>query len=367
MTHVLYVANSSLIGGANRVLMDMIAGVDRSRFSPHLVVPRPGPLATWARDRGLPISVVADGDLLGRAALFRRATQLTAVAVAARARIVHAIDPACYRAAGLAGRLAGAARVCHIEFPTGPQELAWSFQYGPEAIVTCHRQQAEEVAAAIGTTPGSRVVSIPNSVDTIRFQPRPPADRQSRWRFGATHVVLIVGHLSDVKGHPTFLRAAAIVQQRLGNCAFVLLGGETVCKGFGAKLEQLATDLGIRHRVHFLGWREEVPDIVAAADVVALPSLTEGLPLAVLEAMAAGKPVVATPVGGVPDAIDDGETGAIIPLNEPEALAAALVRFLENRELSARVAQAARRRIEERFSLASFLQQIEALYERLAA
>jgi glycosyltransferase involved in cell wall biosynthesis len=190
---------------------------------------------------------------------------------------------------------------------------------------------------------------------------------RARWRFGARHVILICGHLSHVKGYPTFLRAAAQIAAALPGCAFVALGGETIQKGFRAELERLAGELGIAPLVHFLGFQDDVPAIVKAADVMALPSRDEGLPLAVLEAMACGRPVVSTPVGGVPEAVIDGETGLLVRPDDSEALAGAVLRILRDNDLASRLGAAARHRVEDGFSLDRFVVRVAALYEELLA
>src|SRR6185295_16245076 len=107
----------------------------------------------------------------------------------------------------------------------------------------------------------------------------------------------------------TFFRAAALVNARVPDCAFVIVGGETIQPGFKATLGRMADELGIAGRIHFVGWQNDVAPILRATDVLALPSLDEGLPLAILEAMSTGVPVVATPVGGVAEAVVDDETG----------------------------------------------------------
>jgi len=129
----------------------------------------------------------------------------------------------------------------------------------------------------------------------------------------------------------------------------------------------MAVDLGLADRVRFLGWRPDVADVLQAADVVTLPSRAEGLPLAVLEAMACARPVVATPVGGVPDAVVDEVTGLLIPPDDPHRLAAAILRLLRDRDTAGRMGAAGRRRVEESFSLEGFASGVEAVYQDLLA
>lgn len=364
---VLYVANAAKIGGGNRVLMDVVSGLDRSRFMPVIVTPGAGPLATWASERGIDVCIVRDGDWAGRAGLLRRTAALALAARSRRAELIHAMAPMCYRAAGLVGEILRLPRICHLGFPPERGELERSFRFGPEVVVACYDGQARDVAAKVRQVrPECRLVSVPNGIDTRLFKPAPVAwQSHHQLRCGASHVVLIVGHLSDVKGYPTFLRAAARIAAQLPDCRFLALGGETTGPGPLARYKCLAAELGIGDRMTFLGFRSDVADVLRAADVVVLPSLSEGLPLAVLEAMACAKPVVATPVGGIPDAVVDGQTGWHVPQNDPERLAAAVLRVLTDREAALLMGVLARQRVETVFSVKRMVAQVEALYTDL--
>jgi glycosyltransferase involved in cell wall biosynthesis len=366
--NVLYVANSWKIGGGNRSLIDLISRLDRSRYQPRLVSPAEGPLTEWARTSAIPYHVVDGDDWGGRLGLLGRACRLLALVLRERIDVVHAMAPTCYRAAGLAGRIAGAVRVCHLGYPPERGELAWSFRSGPDAVIGCYEQQATDAAPEVARlAPRCRVIGISNGIDIARFAPRGPAATELRAALGigGGPLVLIVGHLSEVKGHPTFLRAAKTVLDRVPQCRFAALGGETITAGYGAELQRLAAELGLADRMHFLGFRNDVPAVLQAADIVALPSQAEGLPLAVLEAMACARPVVATPVGGVPDAVVEGVTGHLVPPDDVARLAEAIVGLLQNPVRAARMGAEGRRRAETYFSLDRFVSGVERLYDEL--
>jgi glycosyltransferase involved in cell wall biosynthesis len=364
---VLYVANSQKIGGGNRVLMDLVTGLSSERFVPLIVTPGPGPLATWAIEHEINVSTIPDGDWKGRTGLLRRSMALALTARKWDVRLVHATAPTCYRAAGLAGQFLRVPRVCHLGFPPEPGELAWSFRFGPEAVIACYEGQARDVAATVHhVRPACRLIAVPNGIDTRLYRPAPVNwNTHQELRRGASHVVLIIGHLSDVKGYPTFLHAAARIASQLPGCLFLALGGETTGPGPLERYERLAGELGLRDRVRFLGFRSDVADVMRAADVVVLPSLSEGLPLVILEAMSCGKPVVATPVGGIPEALVDGETGLLVPPNDSEELAKAVVRVLGDRELAQRMAANGRQRAEMHFSVKRMVNDVQALYHDL--
>jgi glycosyltransferase involved in cell wall biosynthesis len=363
---VMYVANASHIGGGNRSLMDIIMGINRSRFEPVLIAPGQGALVDWAAATGVPCEIIPDGDWEGRRSLLRRTALLTAAMMRTRTSIVHTAAHTCYRAAGIAARLCGVRRVCHLGYPPAAGELEWSFQAPPDAVVACHDGQALEVQARVtAIAPTARLVSIQNGVDVRRFTPSLPSDSLPDWHPGRP-VVMIVGHLSEVKGHPTFFEAAARVAAH-EDASFVALGGEHASPGYRMVLEAKVAELGISERVQFLGWQPHVEQVLRAADIVVMPSLSEGLPMAILEAMACAAPIVATPVGGIPEAITDGVTGLLIPPSDAGALADAIVRLLRDRPLAKRLGAQARAEAVGHFSINRMVADVERVYDELAS
>lgn len=142
----------------------------------------------------------------------------------------------------------------------------------------------------------------------------------------ADRLVGIVGRLVPVKNHRLFLRAAAKVRQHMPRAHFVIVGdGET-----RPELEALVDEMGLRDVVSFTGWRRDLPVIYADLDVMVIASLNEGTPVSIIEAMAAGVPVVATQVGGIPDLLKGGELGTMVPSEDADAMAEAIMRVLEN-------------------------------------
>jgi glycosyltransferase involved in cell wall biosynthesis len=130
-------------------------------------------------------------------------------------------------------------------------------------------------------------------------------------------------------------------------------------------MRQLAAASGLAGRVHFLGQREDIPDLLAALDIFVLPSQREGVSLALLEAMAAGLPVIVSRVGGLPEVVTDGETGLLIPPQDPEALAAALARLLAEPDFARNLGEKARRHAEANYSLERLGREINEIYEGL--
>jgi glycosyltransferase involved in cell wall biosynthesis len=191
-------------------------------------------------------------------------------------------------------------------------------------------------------------------VDVDRFAGATVDRRLREELLGTRHktLALYVGRLDHLKGVETLLAALEAVPE----CALAIVGDGPA----RAELELQARPLG--DRVTILGRRLDVETLMASADLLVLPSRTEGLPFVVLEAMAAGLPLVATRVGGIPEAVVDGETGLLVPPGDSVALATAIRRMSDDQALRAHVVAAARRLVEERFSVEHMVSKVAAAY-----
>lgn len=171
-------------------------------------------------------------------------------------------------------------------------------------------------------------------------------------------LVGIVGRLHPIKGHLDFLCAAAQLVRRQPCTRFVVVGDGDM----RPDLEDKAKKLGIAGRVHFAGHREDIPAVLALLDVLVISSYSEGCPLSVLEGMAAGKAIVSTRVGGIPELIDDDETGVLVPAGDPTALAKAVERVLDDRVFRERVQCKAKKEFRQRFLVARTAEAIGSVY-----
>jgi len=201
------------------------------------------------------------------------------------------------------------------------------------------------------------------------------ARRKIRSEFGIPQnakVVIMVSRLNAKKGVEYLLDAAAQILREVPDAWFMVVGISVLETSSGGTdyfegLKLRTRHLGIHERFIFTGLRRDVPDLLAAADVSVLPSLSEGLPNAVIEAMAAGLPVVGTKVGGIPELIDHGRTGLLIPPADVGALSESLTAVLDNPHLSKRLGEAARTRIQTEFSFERMVRETEALYRDVLA
>jgi len=211
----------------------------------------------------------------------------------------------------------------------------------------------------------AKVRVVANGVDAAAIAAARPGP-EVRQELGLPETVPVIGLVGRLdhwgKGHRELFEAMAALKERHPVCALIVGGGRRI-----DEVRALAAGLGLAGAVHFLGERPDVPDLLNAMDIFVLPSYSEGLSLALLEAMAAGKPVIATAVGGTPEVVTEGVNGLLIPPRDAGALAGALARLLTDPALAQRLGANARARVQEHYSLNRLGREINAIYDELAA
>jgi glycosyltransferase involved in cell wall biosynthesis len=174
-------------------------------------------------------------------------------------------------------------------------------------------------------------------------------------------LVGILGRIFPIKNHRLFLESAAQIAQQESNVHFVIVGDGVL----RSEMEEYSHDIGIDQRVFFTGWRRDLPRIYADLDLLVVSSNNEGTPVSAIEAMASGCPVVATRVGGLPDVVQDRETGYLVPPKQPQALTAAILKVIRDSKKAEQMGRSAQLSVKERFSLDRLLHDTENLYEEL--
>ena len=228
-----------------------------------------------------------------------------------------------------------------------------------DAVVAVSRAVGRDMAEV----PGNRLSVILNGVEPTAAK-RSRQDVRAELGIGESEIVgIIVARIDAMKGHDDLI-AAWEKLQAAGKKAILLIAGDGEAR---TAREKLARDNGLdAQQVQFLGFRNDAPDLLAACDFFLLPSLTEGLPLSVLEAMAQGLPVVATDVGGIPELVTDGVHGLLVPPKNPDLLASAIEKVVDDAALRERFGEAGKRRVTEEFSFDTMIYQYEAVYGRFS-
>lgn len=374
---VLYFSDAHTLGGAEEYLYLLMEGLDRRRFDIRFACTDENALQPLiARLRSLPITVrtLSDRDAATTdRASWRNITMFWRFFRSQRVDIVHFNLPhpfAC-RIPILAARLAGVpVLVATNHLPTlSPQAYTWKGRLLLRLAGRCLDMTIVEseinrrLALDNLHLDPTKTHTIYHGIDVSRFDRA--FDRMAlRREFGlGSQAVIIgtVGRLTAQKAHDVFLRAAMLIKRRSPQARFLIVGDGELRE----RLERQARDWGLSGDVHFTGYRRDVPALLSLFDVFVLSSRFEGLPLSILEAMAAGKPVVATRVDGVPEAVVDGETGWLVPPGDAEVLADRILALIENPQRARMMGAAGRRRVESLFRKERMVAQTERLYVQL--
>jgi glycosyltransferase involved in cell wall biosynthesis len=231
-----------------------------------------------------------------------------------------------------------------------------------DAYFTVARAQQSYLSATIGCAE-SKVRVIHNGVDPAAFSPGDDRAALAEWGIAADAPVLgILAALRPEKDHLTLLRAVRELVDRMPGLRLLVIGDGAMRQ----VIERTVDELGLSLNVILTGNRADVAALLRAVDVFTLTSVTECLPMALLEAMAAGRPAVCTRVGGVPELVQDGMTGYLVPAQDPHALAEALTRLLDDSALRRQMGAAARARVEQEFTLAASVETASRAIEEVA-
>ncbi|MFN2400263.1 MAG: glycosyltransferase [Gemmatimonadaceae bacterium] len=363
---VVFCLDNMTIGGTELNAVRTAERLDRSRFDLSVAcLQEEGPLLARFERAGIPVVVFPIDSLYGPRTLLQ-GIRLTRYLARERVDVVHSHDhynsifaTICARAAGTPAVIASRR---WLEPPRQEHELLSRMAYR-----LAHRVLANSASVATHLTDSqrvrsSRVVVIPNFVDESAFEPIPPGSKHDLRRAlgipGDAPVVGIVANLSAVKDHATLLRAMAELRPRWPTLHLILVG-DGPCR---ADLSALVDILGLKGTVHFAGLQTSPWNLHHAFDVSVLCSISEGFSNSIVEAMAAGRPVVATNVGGNQDAVTAGLTGLLVPPRDPPRLAAAIEELLRNPELRRTMGWAARERAAMEFTAATVVRSLESLY-----
>lgn len=370
---VVHIAAGLDTGGGQTMLYRLVSRMNRELYPTEVVsLTDVGPIGDRIRALGMPVSAIG----------MRRGVP-NPLAVFRLGRLLRASSPDVVQtwgyhadlAGGLAAKLAGHIPIVwgvhHTVFGAqGSKRMtvwtAWTCarlsRWLPGRIVCCS-EATRQVHTRLGYA-ADKMIVVTNGFDPALFRPDQVARQSVRRELGIgadTPLVGLVARFDPQKNHRGFLQAAAILHTRLAECHFLLCGADVTWEN--AQLVKWVDASGIRERCHLLGERADVPRLMAALDVLSSASFSEAFPLVIGEAMACGVPCVVTDVGD--SAIMVGETGLVVPSADPQALADAWTRLLLSMSAEERqqLGLAARRRVEERFSLERTVEQYLSVYE----
>ena len=352
--HICHLSLGLSTGGLERLLVDFAKFHDRSRYRLSFVALREvGQPGFEIRELGCDVHGLR-GQGLGRLALLQRLTNWLR---SEKVDLLHTHNAFPHLYGTLAAWRAKVPAVVHTRhgqrFGHGwRSSLEFRLaSWGVDRIIAVSDDAARLCIEEDHVSP-QKVQRIWNGIDLSRFAFHGPVRKPH---------AISVARLSPEKDFPTLLRAVPHVIAQYPEFQLQIVGQGPEMP----RLQQLRSELGLEAHVHLLGERRDVPELLQTAGFFVSSSLTEGVSLTLLEAMAIGLPVLATSVGGNPEVVEDGVTGRLVPAGDPRVLANGMIRMLQERSLWPMQAEAARQRVEKYFDAQVMLQQYEALYDEL--
>lgn len=363
MIKILHLIETTEPGGAETVLVELASGVG-SGFTSVGGVLGEGWTSSQLENRNIPVFYLP----LERSLDWRWVARLGKLIRLNKIDLIqsHEFTMNCY--ATLAAKRAGIPIVCTAHGKNYYPERyyrRWAYRWAARnasAFVAVSENLKMFLCKEIGVR-NDEILTILNGVDLNHFD-NPSYDRGPiRASLGIAnkmHVVITVAALFKVKGHIDLLNAASRLCQSRKDIVFLIVGEGSLEES----LREQTKNLRISNNVKFLGFRSDVPQLLAASDVFVLPSYSEGMPISIIEAMAAGLPIVATNVGGIPEVVENGANGYLVEPGEPEALANKISTIVANRDVARCFGTNSRDRARSKFRLKRMISEYERLYER---
>ena len=365
---LLYLHGVAEIGGAERDLLALLRGLDRAKWSPIVACPGHGPLIDELKVLNVPVFPITFPawrkvkDFPWR---FPALIRLVWLVRTVKAAVIHVNDLWWAPYGCLAAKLCGVPSVVLVRQNLESRRVHQYYLDKADHVVAVAKTAALVLHAS--GIPQQRTRVIASGVDTKWFSQS--RDRDGRACLGISTDSLVIGCLANVlaiKGHDLLIEAFSKVTREFPSACCLFVGREDGSP-YGREVRTLADRLGLTDKIHFVGFQSDVRPYLAVMDCVALTSRSEGLPIALLEAMAMGKPVVSTRVGGISEVVEDGVTGLLVPPESSDSIAVALQTLLRDPTRRQEMGRAGRQRVLEQFDLNSTVEAFQHLYEDLLA
>ena len=362
-TTILYLITSTNAGGTEKALWELVRRLDTGRFSAHVCsLKKPGlfgPRMAGAAAGFYSLDLSEAGGLGAALSFVPGCLRLVRLVRTLRPQILHCFLFRANMYGRLAGRLCGVPVVISSLRVTEAGALPHFIDGLTKSMVDFHTAVSEAVRQEAINRSGiapEKIITIPNGIDSAEF-PVAPADSET----AAVFTVALAGRFHRQKGHAVLLEALKLLEGQPPRIQAFLFG-EGPDEG---ALKKMASALGIEDRVHFMGVVANGAEAMQNIDCILMPSLWEGMPNAVLEAMALGKPVIASRIPGMDELVQDGRTGLLFTPGNAAELARALSSLARDRNRGRAMGQCARALVSQKFSLHTTVAATMALYDRL--
>lgn len=373
---IMYVIDNLAFGGGEMAFSQIVNGLNRKRYEPFFACSEGGALMEKFEGSGVKFFPVN----FKKRVCFRTLRRLREIFCSEKPCIIHSQGSrANFYTRLAAGRTKISKLVCTIAMPVEGYDVGFfkkavyvaldrfTERYVDRFIVVSESLRKKLVEKHHISS--EKIVKISNGVETDLFQPGgTDAKKKIAREFKLPEKAVLVGSIGRIvwqKGMKYLIQAIKEMDEKQGiRDVRCLIVGEGELRSI---LEKEARDLGLEGRVVFTGFRQDIRDILSALDIFVMPSIREGQPIVLLEAMSMAKPIVCTDIEGINETVDDGSTGILVPPKDPAALSGAVISLLKDRAKADKMAEQAREVAGRNFDIRDKIRQHEELYERLIA
>jgi len=370
---ILYVIDGIEFGGGERVFAQLLNGLPEDRFEPYLASAPNDAFLKNIKSKNLVFYPVDFSNRFNPLPLMR----LYRIVKSQRIDIVHSQGARADFFARIAAKLAKVPiMISTVAMPVEGYNVGYlkrflyqTFDRFSERFVDYFlvvSSVLKENMIEVHGIPPDKIIKIYNGIETDYY--KPVGNEEMRYKIrrefavnDSDILIASLGRLVWQKGFEYFLHAIPEILREIPDARFILVGDGPL----RPELERLAVELGEGDKIIFAGYRSDVRDVLAALDIVVIPSVLEGFPMITLEAMAMAKPIVAAKIDGITEQITDGINGILIPPKDSSAIAQAIIRLINDRESGKKLGLAARKRVEQEFSVEKMVAEIEKVYSSL--
>ncbi|NLY44168.1 MAG: glycosyltransferase [Clostridiaceae bacterium] len=364
MIKVIHVISDTNIGGAGRWILNLLKYIDREKFLVKVIIPRGSLLKQEIQS--LDTEVIEVPGMADRSFDLKAIGSLYKIFLREKAQIVHTHASLSAR---IAAKMAGVKRIVHTKHCI---DLDIKKGIGTKIGAAVNALLSDKMIA-VGLAakenliqsgiPENKILVVHNGVEPLEEIPPEQKEKlKSKWMIKDGDTVIgIVARLEEIKGHTYFIEAAARVAGIRENVKFIIAGTGSLEK----QLKEKVKDLGLEQKVIFTGHVQKVAEVMNIIDIVVISSLSEALCLSLVEAMSLAKPCIATDTGGNPEVVEDGCNGLLVPVKNPEQLAEAMIRLVDDPDLRRKMGEKGKKKMYSNFTSEIMTRKIEKIYGEL--
>jgi len=367
--NILYLHNATYLGGAEKSLLMIVDNIDKDRFNPIFACPSNGIFAEELKKREIKVENVEYAKIRGIKGVMNTVNTLKKIIKDNDIKLLHSNDLRTNLYASFVGKFYHIPVIWHARNLIYKELIDYEkwLSFLPDTII-CNGEGIAKRFSFFGKI-FKKIKIVYTGIDVNKYNPNIDSSSiRKELNIKKDEIVLaVIGRIGEGKGQDDFIKASSIVAKQFVNVKFLIVGSAVTNEDCWREkyLMNLVKQLNLENKVYFIGFRKDIENILASIDIFVLSSYAEPFGRSLLEAMACGKPVIATNTGGTYEIVSDGETGILIPPKNPIKLAEAMKKLIEDENLRIKMGKAGRLKVKKLFDIKKCIKILEDEYIKL--